>query len=87
VVDKVVDKKGTRKQAEAYLNYLWSPEGQALAAQNYLRPQDKTVARKYQAQFPAIHTVTVPGVFGSWRAVMKQHFADGGVFDQIYQPH
>jgi sulfate transport system substrate-binding protein len=87
VVDRVVDKKGTRKQAEAYLKYLWSPEGQALAAQNYLRPQDKAIARRYHAQFPDVKTVTVQKVFGSWRIAMKKHFADGGVFDQIYQRH
>ncbi|NDV11202.1 sulfate ABC transporter substrate-binding protein [Crenobacter caeni] len=84
VVDKVVDKKGTRKQAEAYLAYLWSPEGQTIAAQNYLRPQDKQVAAKFSAQFPPIKAFRVVDVFGSWDKVMKTHFADGGVFDQIY---
>ena len=84
VVDKVVDKKGSRKVAEEYLKYLWSPEGQTIAAQNYLRPQDKAVAQKFNGQFPPVKTFTVEGVFGSWRAAMKTHFADGGVFDQIY---
>lgn len=85
VVDKVVDKKGSRKQAEAYLKFLWSPEGQTLAAQNYLRPQDKAIAKKFDAQFPYVKTVTVQNVFGSWNNAVKKHFADGGVFDQIYR--
>ncbi|MCW3481825.1 sulfate ABC transporter substrate-binding protein [Neisseriaceae bacterium JH1-16] len=84
VVDKVVDKKGSRKEAEAYLKYLWSPEGQEIAAKNYLRPQDPKVAAKYAAQFPPVKTFTVQGVFGDWASVAKKHFADGGVFDQIY---
>lgn len=84
VVDKVVDKKGTRKQAEAYLAYLWSPEAQAIAAQNYLRPQNPQVASKFAGQFPPIKSFRVVEVFGSWDKVMKTHFADGGVFDQIY---
>jgi len=84
VVDKVVDKKGSRKEAEAYLKYLWSPEGQEIAAKNYLRPQDKAVAAKYAAQFPPVKVFTVESVFGNWEAVAKKHFADGGVFDQIY---
>lgn len=85
VVDKVVDKKGTRKDAEAYLKFLWSPEGQEIAAKNYLRPRDPAVAAKYASQFPPVKTFTVESVFGSWRNAMKTHFADGGVFDQIYQ--
>jgi sulfate transport system substrate-binding protein len=85
VVDKVVDKKGTRKQAEAYLKYLWTPEAQDIAAKNYLRPRDPAIAAKYAAQFPQVKTFTVESVFGSWRTAMKTHFADGGVFDQIYQ--
>ncbi|RXZ44493.1 sulfate ABC transporter substrate-binding protein [Crenobacter cavernae] len=84
VVDKVVDKKGTRKEADAYLNYLWSVEGQTVAAQNYLRPQNAQVAAKYAAQFPPVKTFRVTQVFGSWKTAMKTHFADGGVFDQIY---
>lgn len=85
VVDKVVDKKGTRKQAEDYLKFLWSPEGQEIAAKNYLRPRDPAIAAKYASQFPSVKTFTVESVFGSWRNAMKTHFADGGVFDQIYQ--
>lgn len=81
-VDKVVDKKGTRKAAEEYLKYLWSPEGQEIAAQNYLRPRDKTVAAKYAKQFPAVKLFTVDEL-GGWQAVQKRHFNDGGVYDQI----
>ena len=87
IVDKVVDKKGTRKQAEDYLRFLWSTEGQTIAAQNSLRPQDKAVAQKFDAQFPYVKTFTVQSVFGSWAAVNQKHFADGGVFDQIYSKH
>ncbi len=84
VVDKVVDKKGTRKEAEAYLQYLWSPEGQTIAAQNYLRPRDKAVLAKFSSQFPPIRTFTVEETFGSWKKAMDVHFKDGGTFDQIY---
>ena len=84
VVDKVVDKKGTRKVAEDYLKFLWSPEGQEIAAQNYLRPRNTQVLAKYSKQFPAIKTFTVEETFGSWKKAMDTHFKDGGVFDQIY---
>ncbi len=84
VVDKVVDKKGTRKQAEEYLKFLWSPAGQEIAAQNYLRPQDPAVLKKYASQFPAVKLFTVDEVFGGWRKAQKTHFDDGGSFDQIY---
>jgi sulfate transport system substrate-binding protein len=85
LVEKVVDKKGTRKQAQAYLDYLWSKEGQENAAQNYLRPRDPELLRKYAAQFPAIKTFTVDEVFGGWPKAFPAHFKDGGTFDQIYQ--
>lgn len=85
VVDKVVDRHGTRKRAQAYLEYLWSKDGQENAAQNYLRPRDAEVLRKYAAQFPAIKTFTVEEVFGSWDKAFATHFRDGGSFDQIYQ--
>ena len=85
VVEKVVDKKGTRKQAQAYLEYLWSKEGQENAAQNYLRPRDAELLKKYAAQFPPIKTFTVDEVFGGWRKASAAHFKDGGSFDQIYQ--
>lgn len=84
VVDKVVDKRGTRKQAQAYLEYLWSRDGQENAAQNYLRPTDKEVLKKYAAQFPAIKIFTVEEVFGSWDKAFATHFKDGGTFDQIF---
>ena len=82
VVDKVVDKKGTRKEAEEYLKYLWSAEGQTVAAQNYLRPRDKAVFAKFASQFP---TVKLFGIeeFGGWNTIMPKHFADGAIYDQI----
>jgi sulfate/thiosulfate transport system substrate-binding protein len=85
VVDKVVDAHGTRKQAEEYLKYLYSPEGQEIAAKNFYRPIDPAVAEKYKSQFPQIQLSTIAD-FGGWKKVQEEHFADGGVFDQIYQP-
>lgn len=85
VVDKVVDKKGTRALAEDYLKFLWSPQGQEIAAKNYLRPRDPAVAAKYTDRFPKVELISVEKTFGDWRTVQKTHFADGGVFDQIYQ--
>lgn len=82
VVDKVVDKKGTRKQAQAYLEFHFSPQGQAIAAKHYLRPQ---VSEAPQSAFKKIHTFTVKEVFGSWNDAENTHFSDGGIFDQIYQ--
>ncbi len=87
IVDKVVDKKGTRKVAEAYLEYLYTPEGQEIAAKNYYRPRLDSVAKKYASTFPRIKLVTIDDVFGGWQKAQKIHFADGGVFDQIYQPN
>ena len=84
VVDKVVDKKGTRKLAEEYLKYLYTPEGQEIAAKHYYRPRDKKVAAKYAKVFPKVKLVTIDDTFGGWRKAQKTHFADGGVFDQIY---
>jgi sulfate transport system substrate-binding protein len=84
VVDKVVDRKGTRKVAEEYLKYLYSREGQEIAAKNYYRPRDKQVAAKYAKQFPKVKLVTIDDTFGGWRKAQKTHFEDGGVFDQIY---
>jgi sulfate/thiosulfate transport system substrate-binding protein len=86
VVDKVVDKRGTRKQAEAYLNYLYTPEGQEIAARNYYRPRDAKVAAKYAKQFAPVKLFTIDELFGTWRQTQKTHFDDGGVFDQIYTP-
>jgi sulfate/thiosulfate-binding protein len=87
IVDKVVDKKGTRKVAEAYLQYLYSPEGQEIAAKNYYRPRLDAVAKKYASTFPKIKLVTIDEVFGGWQKAQKTHFADGGIFDQIYSPN
>ncbi len=84
VVDKVVDKKGTRAVAQAYLEYLYSPEGQDIVGQNYYRPIDPQAAAKYAKQFPKLALFTIEEVFGGWAKAQKTHFADGGVFDQIY---
>ena len=86
VVDKVVDKRGTRKVAEAYLQYLYSAEGQQIAAKHYYRPVVQPYAKQYASQFPAVKLFTIKDVGGDWTRVQKTHFADGGVFDQIYQP-
>ena len=85
VVDKVVDRKKTRAVAEAYLKFLYSPTGQDIIGKHYYRPSDKTVAQKYKDRFPALKLVTVQD-FGGWAVAQKTHFADGGTFDQIYQP-
>ncbi len=86
IVDKVVDKKGTRTAAQAYLEYLYTPEGQEIAAKNYYRPRLESVAKKYATAFPKVKLVTIDDTFGGWQKAQKTHFADGGVFDQIYQP-
>ena len=86
VVDKVVDKRGTRKLAQAYLEHLYSPEGQAIAARNHYRPTDKAIAAQYAAQFPKLQLFTIEEAFGGWARAQKTHFADGGVFDQIVVP-
>jgi sulfate/thiosulfate transport system substrate-binding protein len=83
VVDKVVDRKGTRKQAEAYLKYLWSDEGQEIAAKHNLRPRNAKVLAKYGKDFPKINTFTVDQVFGGWKKAQKDHFDDGALYDQI----
>jgi sulfate transport system substrate-binding protein len=84
VVDKVVDKKGTRAVAQAYLEYLYSPEGQDIAGQNYYRPTDPKAAAKYASQFPKVNLFTIDQVFGGWAKAQQIHFADGGTFDQVY---
>ncbi|HRD87104.1 MAG TPA: sulfate ABC transporter substrate-binding protein [Accumulibacter sp.] len=84
IVNPVVDKKGTRKLAQAYLEYLWSPAGQENAAQNYLRPRSPEILKKYAEQFPPVRTFTVDEVFGGWSKAFPAHFKDGGSFDQIY---
>jgi sulfate transport system substrate-binding protein len=86
VVDRVVDKRGTRKVAEEYLKYLYSLEGQEIAAKNYYRPIDKKVAARYAGTFTKVKLVTIDEIFGGWRKAQKTHFADGGIFDRIYAP-
>jgi sulfate/thiosulfate-binding protein len=86
VIDKNVDRKKTRAVAEAYLQYLYSPEGQEIAAKHHYRPRDAKVAAKYQGQFAAVKLFTIDEAFGGWQAAQKAHFADGGTFDQIYKP-
>lgn len=83
VVDKVVLKRGTREAATEYLKYLYSPEGQEIIARNFYRPIDPQVAARYEKTFPKLNLVTIRD-FGGWGAAQKTHFADGGVFDQIY---
>ena len=83
VVDKVVDKRGTRKVATAYLEYLYSPEGQTLAGDNYYRPRDAKIAARYAKQFAPVKLFTIDEVFGGWANAQKTHFADGGLFDEI----
>ena len=85
VVDKVVLRRGTRDVAQEYLQHLYSPEGQEIIARNFYRPIDPTVAAKYQSTFPKLNLVTIKD-FGGWGNAQKVHFADGGVFDQIYAP-
>jgi len=86
VVDKVVDRHGTRQVAQAYLQFLYSEKGQDIAARNYYRPRLKSVAAKYTHQFPQLKLFTVNQLFGGWQNAQKTFFNDGGVFDQIYQP-
>jgi sulfate transport system substrate-binding protein len=85
VIDKVVDRKGTRDIAEAYLKYLYSEQGQEIAAKNFYRPTDSKIAAKYAERFPAIKLFNIDDAFGGWKNAHKLHFADGGTFDQIYQ--
>jgi sulfate transport system substrate-binding protein len=84
VVDEVVDKRGTREIAEAYINYLYSDKGQEIAAENYYRPSNKEVANKYKDRFKELNLVTIDDTFGGWQKAQKKHFADGGIFDEIY---
>lgn len=86
VVDKVVDEKGTRKVADAYLKYLYSPEGQTIAAQNYYRPRDAEVAKKFASTFAPVKLFTIQDKFGGWTQAQKAHFADGGSYDQVMKP-
>jgi sulfate/thiosulfate-binding protein len=84
VVDRVVDKRGTRKVAQAYLEYLYTKEGQEIAAKHFYRPRDPEVLAKYADQFPKVEMSTVDAVFGGWKKAQKNHFSDGGTFDKIY---
>ena len=84
IVNKVVDKRGSRKAATAYLNFLYSPEGQEIIAKHNFRPRDPAVLKKHASRFPAIKTFTVEEVFGGWAKASPTHFKDGGTFDQIY---
>ncbi len=86
LVDRVVDKRKTRAVAQAYLEYLYGPAGQEIAATHYYRPRLQEAAAKSEAQFPEVELFTLAAVFGDWQKVHETHFADGGVFDQIYQP-
>jgi sulfate transport system substrate-binding protein len=86
VVDANVDRKGTRKVAEAYLNYLYTDDGQNIAANWYYRPRNPQIAERYAAQFPKLKLFTIDDKFGGWAKTQSAHFGDGGVFDQIYQP-
>jgi len=85
VVDAVVDKKGTRELATAYLEYWYTEEGQEVAARNFYRPRLASVAENYKSQFPDVELVTIDDVFGGWRKAQAEFFDEGGVFDQIYQ--
>ncbi|WP_237171457.1 sulfate ABC transporter substrate-binding protein [Pandoraea pulmonicola] len=84
VVDKNVDKRGTRKVAEAYLQWLYSPQGQEIAAKHFYRPRSPEIAKKYESQYPKLKLYTVDADLGGWTKTQAKHFADGGIFDQIY---
>ncbi|MDR0521919.1 MAG: sulfate ABC transporter substrate-binding protein [Planctomycetaceae bacterium] len=86
VIDKNVDKKGNRKVAEAYLNFLYTKQGQELVAKHYYRPRDPEVLKKYADNFVTVDTFSIDEVFGGWQKAQKEHFEDGGTFDQIYSP-
>ena len=86
LVDKVVDKKGTRKPAEAFLNFLYTPAAQEIEARHFYRPRDPAILAAHKADFPTLPLATIDGDFGGWGKAQATHFADGGIFDQIYQP-
>jgi sulfate transport system substrate-binding protein len=85
IVDKVADKKGTRNAADAYLQYWYTKEGQEIAARNFYRPRDPGIAKKYENSFAKVELFTIDELLGGWTKAQKEHFADGGVFDQIYK--
>ena len=86
IVDKVAAKHGTAAMAKAYLEFLYTEQGQEIGAKRFYRPRLKSIADKYASQFPRINLFTVDEVFGGWQTAQKKHFSDGGIFDQIYQP-
>ena len=86
LVDKVVDRHKTREVAQAYLEYLYSAEGQEIAMKHFYRPRNESVASKHAATFPKVALFTIDDLFGGWQKAQKTHFSDGGIFDQIYQP-
>lgn len=83
IVEKVVDKRGTRKLATAYVEFLFSPQAQEIIAKHAFRPRDKTVLQRFGGRFPAMKTFTVEGLLGGWAEVQAKHFADGAIYDQI----
>jgi sulfate transport system substrate-binding protein len=85
LVDAVVDRRGTRAVAEAYLEYLYTPEGQDIAARNFFRPFDADVLARYTARFPTVRLFTVDEVFGGWKSAQEEHFADGAIYDRLFQ--
>ena len=85
LIDSVVDRKGTRAVAEAYLEYLYTPEGQDIVARHFFRPTDPAVAQRYAAQFPPMRLFTVDAVFGGWAKAQAEHFADGGTYDRLFE--
>ena len=87
IVERTVAKKGTADVAKAYLNFLYTDEGQEIAAKHYYRPRDAKVAAKYAASFPKVQLFTIDEVFGGWAKAQKAHFADGGSFDKVYTKH
>jgi ABC-type sulfate transport system substrate-binding protein len=86
VVDANVDRHGTRKVAEAYLNFLYTKQGQEIEAKNFYRPRDVQILAAHAADFPKLQMYTIDYAFGGWQKAQTTHFADGGVFDQIYKP-
>ena len=85
VVDKVAGKKGTRAAAEAYLKYWYTREGQEIAARNSYRPREQEIAKEYEKSFAKVELFTIDELFGGWTRAQKEHFAEGGIFDQIYK--
>ena len=83
LIDKVVEKKGTRKQAEGYLKFLWSDEAQEIAAKHQIRPRSPALLAKYAKDFPKVQTFTIDELFGGWTKAQKEHFDDGAIYDQI----